>query len=60
MGSAVPRLPRLGVGVFGMCGRLVVINNTLTTLAEDNAWITTATIPLPTPRTHPTPLEKTA
>ena len=36
------------------------LNEALTTLAEDNAWITTATIPLPTPRTHPTPLEKTA
>ena len=60
VGSAVPRLPRSGVGVLGMRERLAAINGTLTTLAEDNAWITTATIPLPTPRTHPTPLEKTA
>lgn len=60
VGSAVPRLPRSGVGVLGMRERLAAIDGTLTTLAEDNAWITTATIPLPTPRTHPTPLEKTA
>ena len=58
--SSVPRLPRSGVGVLGMRERLAAIDGTLTTLAEDNAWITTATIPLPTPRTHPTPLEKTA
>lgn len=60
VGSAVPRLPRSGVGVLGMRERLAAIDGTLTTLAEDNAWITTATIPLPAPRTHPTPLEKTA
>ncbi|WP_285296802.1 sensor histidine kinase [Actinomyces israelii] len=51
-----PRLPRSGTGIVGMRERLAAIEGTLTTLAEDGAWMVAATIPLDPPR--PTPLER--
>ena len=51
-----PQLPRSGTGIVGMRERLAAIEGTLTTLAEDGAWMVAATIPLDPSR--PTPLER--
>ncbi|WP_196717025.1 histidine kinase [Actinomyces trachealis] len=49
-------LPTSGTGTTGMREHLAPLNGTLTTLNENNSWITTATIPTnnqPTPPTTP-------
>lgn len=38
-------LPRSGSGVLGMRERLEAVDGTLTTLADNGSWITTATVP---------------
>lgn len=41
-------LPRSGTGTLGMRERLNAIQGTLTTLADEDSWICTATVPLST------------
>ena len=44
-------LPHSGSGVLGMRERLTAIGGELTTLADDGAWIVTATVPVASTRT---------
>ena len=43
-------LPHSGSGVLGMRERLTAIGGELTTLADDGAWIVTATVPVASTR----------
>ncbi|SPT54430.1 Sensor histidine kinase desK [Actinomyces bovis] len=45
-------LPRSGTGIMGMRERLEAVDGNLTTLADDGAWITAATVPNSTPTTN--------
>ena len=60
--QGAPHLPTSGSGMLGMRERLATVGGSFTALAQDGAWIATASIPcseLPNPTT-PEPQESTA